>query len=333
MNLWMYVLLVGAVGLLLASTIQFKFWLRLAIWIFGAAALALCAWFATHGVADNGFVRAIADVLTNASAPMDSIVWQALWGNQDTVAGALVPMLDLYLVIAAGLAFFTLVALTPGEAIERLVRPLCLIIIGALFGGVLALAVTAIGIGDYDKRRVYVGVASDVIDGDTFRLGGEVSLRLDGIDALEADQVCFSDAAQIPCGDEARAALAEILDTNLVICGRRGIAPEERARAGAPRETFSRPLVQCWVRTESGDLDVAQTMAARGYAVEWDLRSGPYASDVAQARAEARGMWDLCGVAPNAWRNEDGIAEAFVSQGFEGVDSALTLGACGLTPP
>jgi hypothetical protein len=112
-----------------------------------------------------------------------SAAWQAL-GNWTTVAQTVQSMAGVLIVLGALLAVLALLALTPGETIEAIVRPLLLLVLGAVGGGLLALALHAAGLGGYVKNRVYVGVPDEVIDGDTIRIG-DVSIRLYGLDAPE----------------------------------------------------------------------------------------------------------------------------------------------------
>src|SRR6185295_8109946 len=96
---------------------------------------------------------------------------------------AIMPMFGVFLVLALVIGVVSLVAFTPGQTIERIVRPLNLIVLGAIVGGLLALVVAGVGFGNVEKRRVLINVVQkeDVIDGDTIRMG-DLSIRLWGID-------------------------------------------------------------------------------------------------------------------------------------------------------
>jgi endonuclease YncB( thermonuclease family) len=330
MNALPFLLLIAALLLFLLSTRQYRLRLRGAIWLGGAVLLAVSALGAGRD-GGGGLFLAIQDAATSAAFLSDSVVWQALWGNRDTVGGSIVPMLDVFLVLGALLGLLALIAFTPGDKVERFTRPLCIALLGAIGGGVFALAVVAIGFGDYSKRRVYIDTveAEDVIDGDTFKMG-DVAMRLDGIDAPEASQICFRDGRPRPCGEEAREALVELTAGGaIVVCGRRGEDPESRA-VRVPRETYGRPLVQCWIRRGEEQFDLARQMVRAGHAVEWRARiSGPYSDDIAFARAEGEGLWSTCTLSPSVWRNptQAEAVEAFRANGAP-PPQVPTIGAC-----
>lgn len=324
-----FTLLFAALLIFLLSTRQFPLWLRALIWAVGAGLLAGAAMLASGGRVDDGFARALTDALESASQPADSAIWQALWGNHETVGASVVPMLDVFLLLCVVMAGLALIALTPGETVERITRPLCIALLGAIAGGALALSIVAVGIGDYAKRRVYVGVVSEVIDGDTFRMGGEVRLRLDGIDAPESNQICFVGAEVRRCGEAAQARLRQLTSGAVVICGRRGVDPEDRPTAGAPRESYSRPLVQCWVRKgDDPQFDLAQAMAVEGHSTLWRSRLGPYSNEVALAQARRRGIWSSCTLRPDVWRDQPEMVAAFRTRRALPLDPGTVIGNC-----
>src|SRR5690606_39277912 len=124
--------------------------------------------------------------LARRGDPRTSALSLAVGADWASAGGASGPVLAAFLVFAATVAIFALIAFSPGEAVERAERPVNIALIGAMAGALLALTVVSIGLGGVAKRKVYISTVSagDVIDGDTIRMG-DVSLRLWGIDAPE----------------------------------------------------------------------------------------------------------------------------------------------------
>ncbi len=171
-----FALLDAALLLFLLSTRQWPIWARSLIWLIGAGALAGAAILA-QGENHYGLYGLVGDALR--SGPAHSALKQTLVGNWPTVTGNLSPMFDIVTAMAVLLAIVALIAFTPGERLERTIRPVFLMLFGAIIGGFLALAFVALGLGGYQKDRVYAArlTADNVIDGDTLKLG-DISLRL-----------------------------------------------------------------------------------------------------------------------------------------------------------
>lgn len=178
-------LVIAALAVFLLSTRQWTLWLRLLIWIAGAGLLGGAVYLIWWDPAHEGLFRVIADAIDNPDL-LNSTLARALTGNQRSVAGAIVPMLDLFIAGAILVGILALLAFTPGERLEKMVRPLAIGLAGAIGGSILTLAVIAIGFGGYQKRQAYFGIVTEVIDGDTIRMDA-VRLRLAGIDAPEKD--------------------------------------------------------------------------------------------------------------------------------------------------
>jgi endonuclease YncB( thermonuclease family) len=152
--------------------------------------------------------------------------------------------------------------------------------------GLIALIVVALVIAAaYQARerdRLVFERVDIAVDGDTLALAGE-RLRLEGVDAPELDQTCGA-AGQIPCGRQARAALARL------------IAPGVRC-AASRRDRYDRPLVRC--ATGAGE-DVAGRLVWLGHA----LSDGCCRAEEAAARAASRGLWAAPFQRPADWRRE-----------------------------
>jgi endonuclease YncB( thermonuclease family) len=126
------------------------------------------------------------------------------------------------------------------------------------------------------------------IDGDTLAAGAE-RLRLVGIDAPEADQMCGETGRQWACGDAAREALSRLASGDQVEC------------VGSGRDRYDRLLVQC--RRLEADINAA--LVREGMAVG----SGDYQADEAAARGSRVGIWSGPFETPREWRKKRGDAE------------------------
>jgi endonuclease YncB( thermonuclease family) len=137
-----------------------------------------------------------------------------------------------------------------------------------------------------------VGLAGPfyAIDGDTLAAGIE-RLRLAGIDAPEAEQVCrTTDGRDWACGEDARAMLAGMVGTSATTC------------SGDRRDRYDRILVTC----RNGGTDLNAELVRQGMAVA----SGDYRSEESAARDDARGIWAGPFETPRAWRASRGEMES-----------------------
>lgn len=293
-------LLLLAAGLLLflLSTKQFALWARAIIWALGtaflASTIALIASDSQHG----GLMRAGADLVEHWNDPSQSILVQALQRNAPTLDRYLLPLMDFFILIAGVLGVFALLAFTPGEGLEKVLRPLTIGLIGAIVGAGAALSIVGVGFGAVMAPRAYASVvrAADIQDGDTFWVG-EVSVRLDDADAPELRQKCWRGGELVNCGDEARLFLVNLLDDQLVAC---------RPRVDRNRrvdQSFGRPHVSCEVQVQRGrDIDVAQSLISAGYAVEYEAEGGRFRRQAATALRESRGLMGDCWLRPETHR-------------------------------
>jgi hypothetical protein len=194
---------------------------RLALIGAGAAALASAAWQANK-TDKSGPLALLADALGHFGEFGDSLIGQTLSGNSGSVEGSGATLLGFCVVLAGLAGILALIALTPGETVERAIRPIKIGAIGMMAGAGLALSVVAIGFGGPVKQRVYIGtvdVSCDdqcnpkgVHDGDTFAIG-DVSIRLNGVDAPAMGQLCLdANASEVPCAQMARDHLAHLFE-------------------------------------------------------------------------------------------------------------------------
>jgi len=313
------------VFLLLCSTAQIDWRARLLVWAAGAACLVWTGWRSFDAKDGHLSLVRIAQDLVSHGFNGRTILRESL-DNFGTVIAAIAPMLDTFLIIAAFLALLTLVALSPGESIERFVRPGLWLLIGAIGGGVFALTLQAIGLGGYVKNSVYAGVisAEDVIDGDTIRIN-RVSIRLYGVDAPEyrrgsrSNQICGV-AGDTPCGALARAALVRIVENQAIVCK----APKtDEDLTLQIVESFGRPLLQCWVHGAEYPRDVGEQLLEAHVAIRFE-NAKLYQNKISDLK------W--CALKPAAWRNEIDARVRFREGRVGDIDPNLLTGPCPQAP-
>jgi endonuclease YncB( thermonuclease family) len=137
------------------------------------------------------------------------------------------------------------------------------------------------------------GSAANAIvkDGNTIQLA-ETTYRLDGADAPELDQICIDDHADSwSCGVDARDRLARLVGGHVVHCEDRGPDPAYKKRH----------LGVCTVEGDATSLN--QSMVRSGLAVNPPEHARPrYADDETSAKADRKGLWKGCFVAPLDFR-------------------------------
>jgi len=130
-----------------------------------------------------------------------------------------------------------------------------------------------------------------VRDADTIQLG-DVTYRLDGIDAPELDQVCINDQADpVTCGIDARDELIKLIAGRQVRCDDLG-----------PEKAFPRRHIGlCSAEGETDSLNVQLVRA--GFAMDLEPSAkGRFLQDEASARDARKGLWQGCFVAPQDFR-------------------------------
>ena len=129
-----------------------------------------------------------------------------------------------------------------------------------------------------------------VRDGNTLQLG-DVTFRLDGIDAPEFDQVCIDDHADPwSCGVDARDHLARLIKGRTVHCDDLG-----------PDKSKKRHIGVCTIDGETTSLN--QQLARQGFAISVEPSLKVRArDDAASAKADKSGIWKGCLAAPQDFR-------------------------------
>jgi endonuclease YncB( thermonuclease family) len=117
--------------------------------------------------------------------------------------------------------------------------------------------------------------AAAVIDGDTLAFG-PVRVRLFGIDAPEARQLCQFDGKPYACGQLATAELQRLVEGAALTC--QPVALDQ----------FRRIVARC---SRQDGLDVAEELVAAGWALAFRRFSDAYVPAEERARLQRRGIW------------------------------------------
>lgn len=171
---------------------------------------------------------------------------------------------------------------------------------GAVFAGALLAAIVAGLSQDWQDRgreawsdltappeQIIRGNAV-VIDGDTLEIGNR-RVRLFGIDAIEGQQTCTTDAGQSwPCGQEAAQRLAQRIGNDPVSCMIRDT------------DRYSRAVAEC----EADGSSLNYWMVERGWAIAYTRYSTRYAGAEREARAARRGIFSGSFIDPETWRSD-----------------------------
>lgn len=316
-----FVLLIAALILFLVSTRQWALWIRGVVWGSGMVMLIAAS---VMVASDNhgGVFRAFGDLAAHWNNPGASVLAQSFSHNGPHIARFVLPLLDLFLIIGGLLGILALAAFTPGEGLEKIARPIAVGMVGAILGGILAMAIVGTGFGDVSQQEVYSTYtdSKNVADGDTLWMG-EVSVRLAGIDAPEGDQTCRQGSNIIQCGAESKRHLEGLITGALVTCTVEG---EKNNRSD---DTFGRPLVNCSATRGDQKFDIAQRMVEDGYAIEYKGQIGDHARVARVALDAQRGILHSCSLRPDIWRTDARAQVAFRDRGVIPA-AALTMGRC-----
>ena len=136
-----------------------------------------------------------------------------------------------------------------------------------------------------DPQEALAGFAR-AIDGDTLYIAG-IKIRLDGIDAVEAQQTCTRGGQRWSCGQSATHQLVGLIAGQQVACTANG------------RDRYSRTLAFC----SAGAKELNREMVRSGFA----LAAGAFHLEEWEARVRGRGVWSGNFEHPREWRLRHGI--------------------------
>src|ERR1700710_217306 len=125
-------------------------------------------------------------------------------------------------------------------------------------------------------------------DGSTLQLGN-VTYRLDGVEAPAFDQLCIDDHADSwTCGIETRDQLTKLIGGRAVRCDDLGVDPTYRKRH----------LGVCKVEGETTAL--GQLLVRQGFALNVESSAtGRFKEDETRAKDDKQGLWKGCFIAPH----------------------------------
>ena len=135
--------------------------------------------------------------------------------------------------------------------------------------------------------------ASPVVvkDGNTLQLG-DITYRLDGIDAPELDQICIDDHADPwSCGVDVRDQLVQLIGKRPVRCDDRGADKNHRRRHSGI----------CTVEGETTSLN--QLLVRQGLALNFGPAGARFREDESGAKTDRRGLWRGCFASPEEFRH------------------------------
>jgi endonuclease YncB( thermonuclease family) len=133
--------------------------------------------------------------------------------------------------------------------------------------------------------------AATVRDGNSIQLG-DVTYRLDGVDAPELDQVCIDNHADTwTCGIEARDQLAKLINKRTVRCDDVG-----------PEKSFGkRHRAICTAEGDKASLN--EQLIKLGFALAREPIKANVKPAATEAKTAAAGIWKGCFVAPQDFRS------------------------------
>ena len=126
-----------------------------------------------------------------------------------------------------------------------------------------------------------------VVDGDNVIING-INIRLYGIDAPEANQLCQRNQQQWPCGQEATRQLEKLTGNQTVVCEQRDV------------DKYGRPVADCHV----GEQNLSSEMVKLGLAIAYTRYSNAYIVEQSAAHQQKLGLWSGEFVDPEQWRRE-----------------------------
>ncbi len=326
-----FLLLIAALVLFIVSTRQWALWLRGTVWG-GGLLLLILAWVTLGDTArDPELGAAFADFFAHIGNPGDSMLSRMLDSNGASVTRIVLSLFDIFVLFGVLVAILALIAFTPGETMEKIIRPIMSGMIGAIVGGLIALTIVGTGFGQREERQAYAGpvLSETVHDGDTLLLNGDL-VRLRGINAPQAGQICRLNRRTQDCGAEATLAMRRILEGSFVMCvldnrPQTTQQNEPQQARGDNRRQRNERMVTCTAVRNGQELNVARRMVEEGYAAP---QGDDFTREAQEAMTRTRGLTAWCTLRPDVWvRRSTAEREAFRDRGMYRREWA-TFGTC-----
>lgn len=326
-----FLLLIAALVLFSISTRQWALWMRGAIWG-GGLLLLIVAWMTLGNSArDPELGAALADFIAHIGNPGDSMLGRMLESNGAGVARIVLSLFDIFIVFGIIVAILALIAFSPGETMEKIIRPIMHGMVGAIVGGLVALAIVGTGFGQREERRAYAGpvLSETVHDGDTLLLNGDL-LRLRGINAPQAGQTCRLGTRTQDCGEEATRALRGLIEGTFVMCAleSQNTAQSTQQPASAdnrPERARNDRIATCTAVRNGQEFNIARRMVEEGYAA---AQGDDFQREAQEALTRTRGLTAWCTLRPDVWvRRSNAERTAFRERGAYRAEWA-TFGTC-----
>lgn len=149
-----------------------------------------------------------------------------------------------------------------------------------LAAAIIALSLLVLAMIGQEPDELVTG-AAHAIDGDSLVVNGR-EMRLKGLDAPEARQMCGIDGKEVACGRQATVALRRWLARGPVTC------------TGNEQDRYRRLLVTCRVNGQ----DIGADLVRNGFAIAY----GSYAEEEKFAANDNRGIWAGTFERPEAYR-------------------------------
>lgn len=129
---------------------------------------------------------------------------------------------------------------------------------------------------------------ASVIDGDTIEIHGE-RIRLNGIDAPESDQPCYTAEGDAwRCGSRSAWFMDRLLENRTVQCD------------AFTKDRYGRHIANCFI--DGGATNINARLVEEGLAVAYRRYSKEYVPQEDAARLAGRGMWQGKFMMPWDWR-------------------------------
>ena len=288
-----FILLIAALVLFILSTNQWAIMVRTGVWGGGMLSLIIGWMLLGQTKRDPELGAALGDFVSKLTHPGDSMLVKMLVSNHGIVERIILSLFDIFVFFALVVAIVALIAFRPGERLEQTLRPIMTGLIGAVLGGVFALALVGTGFGEREERQSYAGPAQldTVFNGETLLLNGDL-VRLRGVDAPEPGQWCRRDSNVQDCGAEAQRGLKRIIEGAFVMCA---LDKSEGATSGARGDRVGTCTA---VRGGGEGFDVGRRMVEEGFAVG---SGGAFGDETSRALALARNLNVWCAARPDAW--------------------------------